>query len=327
MNAPKTNARAWGEAGLKSAQNFMNIANTTRKYAPKYGDIAEAGIKARAFEKQSAIRAEAAVRKAEIKSAGVKEAANIKVDAFKAKESAKKGIRKAGMVAAAGKAIGLGLTKDEPMPRPDYSSEYAYLDEQDAKGAQKRTDAISDFNSTSNPGTNKPTDGDAVGKVTVPSPKAEGGKYTGNDPGMRLMNNLVGQGYSPVSAAAIAGNAQHESANFTAHEEFEPNAYGTKGAGFLQWTNSRRNEFENWAASQGLDPKSFEASSGYIGAELAGGAHWSGGMNTDRFKGIQDLNEATIAFQDHYLRPSKQYAHTDRRLNNAQNLLSQWQQL
>ena len=48
---------------------------------------------------------------------------------------------------------------------------------------------------------------------------------------MRYMNTLTSQGYTPVQAAGIVGNAQYESANFTAHEEFAPNAYGTRGAG------------------------------------------------------------------------------------------------
>ena len=146
------------------------------------------------------------------------------------------------------------------------------------------------------------------------------------------MSDLVNDGYTPVQAAAIAGNAQYESANFTAHEEFEPNSYGTKGAGYIQWTNAggsnRRDNFENWSASQGLDPRSYAANTGFLMHEIKGGAgnHWTGGMNDQSFRQITDLNSAVTSFQDNYLRPNKAVANTGQRLTNAQTLLTNWQQ-
>ena len=132
------------------------------------------------------------------------------------------------------------------------------------------------------------------------------------------------------AVAAIVGNAQHESANFTAHEEFSPNSYGTKGAGFFQWTNAggsnRRTNFESYASKNNLAPTSYEANTGFMLHELKGGAgnHWTGGMNDNNFRQIQDLNSAVVSFQDNYLRPHKDHAHTDRRLQNAQSILNQW---
>ena len=109
------------------------------------------------------------------------------------------------------------------------------------------------------------------------------------------------------------GNAQYESANFTAHEEFAPNAYGTKGAGFFQWTNAggsnRRDSFEAHARGKGLDPRSYEANTSYMMHELKGGAgnHWTGGMNDSSYRQIGDLNlsSAVTSFQNNYLRPAR----------------------
>ena len=148
---------------------------------------------------------------------------------------------------------------------------------------------------------------------------------------MRYMNTLTSQGYTPVQAAGIVGNAQYESANFTAHEEFAPNAYGTRGAGVFQWTNAggsnRRDNFERWSASQGLDPKSFEANSGFMIHEMQGGAgnHWTGGMNDESYRQIGDLNTAVTSFQNNYLRPNKDVANTQQRLTYAQQALQDWQ--
>ena len=55
---------------------------------------------------------------------------------------------------------------------------------------------------------------------------------------MDYMSSLVSKGYQPIQAAAIVGNARYESGNFEFGEELEPNAYGTKGYGALQWTNA-----------------------------------------------------------------------------------------
>ena len=147
---------------------------------------------------------------------------------------------------------------------------------------------------------------------------------------MRLMTDLTSDGYTPVQAAAIVGNAQYESANFTAHEEFAPNAYGTKGAGFFQWTNAggsnRRDQFESFASSKGLDPTSYEANTGYMMHELKGGSgnHWTGGMNDQSFRQIGDLSSAVTSFQNNYLRPAKATANTAQRMSNAQSIYDQW---
>ena len=134
MNVPRSNVSSWGDAGRQAGKTFAQIAETTRKYSPKYDELAKLGIEARAKEKESAIVAERKVRVAETKAETYVKTTDIKTDAALAANKSK---RKAGMVAAAGQAIGLGLMKDTEAPpatKPiDRSASYAALDAADAR--------------------------------------------------------------------------------------------------------------------------------------------------------------------------------------------------
>ena len=138
MNAPRTNAAAWGEAGRAAGKTYATIANTTRKYSPKAGEIEKLGIEARSQTKIAGIKAEQAVRKAQIGADALIEKTQISVDKDKSIRESKKGIRKAGMVAAAGQAIGVGLMKDEPAVRPEFGTTREYLESAQAKDRSKR---------------------------------------------------------------------------------------------------------------------------------------------------------------------------------------------
>ena len=324
MRAPRVNATAINRAGQQAGNQAISLTNVARATSPRYDEIGAAGMKAETKKKQTAIQAERNVRNAEISAETTLKKTEIGVDLFKAKNEAKKGVRKAGMVAAAGKLAGVALMPDEKPIRSkqtDFSGIRSTLE----KSLQSERDTLSglESDSTVSPNTDsgKSTslpEGGTAGKATPPS-------TTGGSKGLQLVNTLVSKGYSPVSAAAIAGNAAHESDNFRAYEEYAPNSYGTKGVGFLQWTNSRRGEFESYARNKGVDPKSFEASAGYIADEMAGGRHWSGGMSTDRFKGITDLNQATQTFQNTYLRPADLQGSLGRRQNYANQFLTEYQ--
>ena len=113
MNAPRSNVASWGEAGRQAGKTFAQIADTTRKYSPKYDELAKVGIQARAKEKESAIAAERTVRKSEIAAETYVKKADIEINSALAANKSK---RKAGMVAAAGQMIGLGLEKDTEAP-------------------------------------------------------------------------------------------------------------------------------------------------------------------------------------------------------------------
>ena len=321
----------FAQAGKSAADDMVRSFAAARRNSPDYGKLAETAATIRSEEKQAAIKAQAAVTKTGIQAAG-------QVTAFKTKSKAEQELkgakRKAGALATAGKMFSTaGSYAGEKRKKREVGSEDSWYDEriQQLKdsAAELRekiknngsTETTNTTTSTGNTGGNEP------GKVSSAANTSGGGQETA----MQYMSTLTEQGYTPVQAAGIVGNAQYESANFTAYEEFEPNAYGTKGAGVFQWTNAggsnRRDNFENWAASQGLDPKSFEANSGFMLHEMQGkaGNHWTGGMNDASYRQIADLNTAVTSFQNNYLRPAKATANTQQRLSYAQQALQEWQ--
>ena len=337
----------FARAGKSAADDLVRSFAAQRRNSPDYGQLAETAANIRSQENSARLKAKSAVAQA-----GVKAASNVKVNSINVEADAikTKAKRKAGVLAAAGKMIGeagiyYGDSKDRKLRD---TSDSAYDNSALTRARGKLDEANSNlakFNSGINPetgesyGVSLDASNDSSSSTSTTStggsaPKASvtaGG--SGQTTAMRLMTDLTNDGYTPTQAAAIVGNAQHESANFTAHEEFAPNAYGTKGAGFFQWTNAggsnRRDSFEGYAKQHGLDPKSYAANTGYMLHEMKGNAgnHWTGGMNDDSFRQIGDLSTAVTSFQDNYLRPNKQYAHTDARMSYAQQALAEWQKL
>ena len=321
----------FSQAGKSAADDMVRSFAAARRNSPDYGKLAETAATIRSEEKQAAIKAQTAVTKTGIQAAGEVTAFKTK---FKAEQELKGAKRKAGALATAGTMFSTaGSFAGEKRKKREVGSEDSWYDERiqqlEDSAAELRkkiknngsTETTNTTTSTGNTGGAKP------GKVSSAASTSGGGQETA----MQYMSTLTEQGYTPVQAAGIVGNAQYESANFTAYEEFEPNAYGTKGAGVFQWTNAggsnRRDNFENWSASQGLDPKSFEANSGFMLHEMQGkaGNHWTGGMNDQSYRQITDLNTAVTSFQNNYLRPNKDKANTQQRLSYAQQALQQWQ--
>lgn len=322
----------FAQAGKSAADDMVRSFAAARRNSPDYGKLAETAATIRSNEKQAAMKAQAAVTKTGIQAAGEVKAYKTKA---KAEGELKQAKRKAGALATAGTMFSTaGSFAGEKRQKREVGSEDSWYEER-IKGLKESaaelrekfgkhgttTETTDTTTSTGNTGGGKP------GKVSSAAGTSGGGQETA----MQYMSTLTEQGYTPVQAAGIVGNAQYESANFTAYEELEPNAYGTRGAGVFQWTNAggsnRRDNFENWSASQGLDPKSFEANSGFMLHEMQGNAgnHWTGGMNDQGYRQIGDLNTAVTSFQNHYLRPNKDKANTQQRLTYAQQALQQWQ--
>ena len=154
----------------------------------------------------------------------------------------------------------------------------------------------------------------------------------GTEKGTELAQKLIAQGFTPEAAAGLAGGAQYESAGFTADEEFSPNSYGTKGRGWLQWTNpggssGRRSNFEKFARENKLDPKSNEANYRFLMYEMGGatGNQWSPGYNLEEFKKIKDSKKAEEYFRSGYLRPNQAKANAPERQRLTQQIYQQLQ--
>ena len=143
MNTPQVNASGWAQAGRQAGDSFAKIAETTRKYSPRYDELAEVGLKARSTEKQAAIKAESKVRQTEINADAYVDKAKINIDRDESITKSKGTIRKAGMVAAAGAAIGMAIMPDE---EPEIRPEQINYDKLEAsiKGNQAKDQAAYD---------------------------------------------------------------------------------------------------------------------------------------------------------------------------------------
>jgi len=146
-------------------------------------------------------------------------------------------------------------------------------------------------------------------EIPIPTPQTGNTSHKPNNTGLQHMQAAIANGYSPVGAATLAGQTHYESDGFRALEEYEPNDYGTKGYGHLQWTNipggsQRRTAFEDYASNSGLKPSSFAANSGYLLHEMRNvPSSWTGGRSFDGFSGITDLDEASDYLRDGFIRP------------------------
>ena len=312
-------------AGKTAADDALRSFLAARNNSPDYGKLAQDAAVIRSNEKVAATKAATSVTKAGVQAAGEVAAHDIKLDA---KIGANKSKRKAGALAVAGQMFGkLGTAGGEKPLEPfksdrDYGAEAQGLRETAAEIRSGKKDAPT----LSSPSTPTSTPGSA--------PAGKGGSTAANSNssvGLQVMQQGIDMGMTPQAAAAMAGNAQYESANFTAHEEYTPNAYGTRGAGYLQWTDAgggyRRSDFESWSNSQGLDPTSHEANIGFLTHELKGGQHWTSGRTTQSFGAMTSIEDATREFQNHYLRPADLQGSLGQRTNNANNLYSQWSAL
>src|SRR5687768_14571658 len=70
-------------------------------------------------------------------------------------------------------------------------------------------------------------------------------------------------------AAAVFGNAGHESKGLTDDQEDKPVVKGSRGgANWMQWTGPRRRALEAYCARNSLDPDSDEAAYKWLFLEL-----------------------------------------------------------
>lgn len=119
-----------------------------------------------------------------------------------------------------------------------------------------------------------------------------------------------------LDAAAIVGNAGHESNGFRTLQEVRPTVTGSRGGwGFFQWTGPRRLAFEAWAKKERLKPESYAANSGFLIREL---------QTTERqaiaaLARGRTLEEKVIAFERAYERAGVK--HYDSRLRWAKRAL------
>lgn len=121
----------------------------------------------------------------------------------------------------------------------------------------------------------------------------------------RIMREL---GVNKYRAAAIMGNAGHESAGLTVMQEHRPTVPGSRGGyGWFQWTGPRRRAFEAWCAQRGLKPASDEANLGFLLHELKGDE----AAALAKLRAASTFDDMVVAFEQGYERAG--IKHYDRR--------------
>jgi len=121
---------------------------------------------------------------------------------------------------------------------------------------------------------------------------------------------------SILDAAAIIGNAGHESGGFKSLQEIKPLVPGSKGGyGIMQWTGPRRRDYEAYCKRNGLNPADMEVNYKFLFVELKGPE----GRILPKLKSAKTLNEKVEIFMKGFLRPG--IPHLDSRKIWAQRAL------
>lgn len=125
----------------------------------------------------------------------------------------------------------------------------------------------------------------------------------------RLAPTMIGDlmrefGLADWRAAAIVGNAGHESGGFTMMQERQPTVQGSRGGfGWFQWTGPRRRAFEAWCVAKQLAPSSYEANVGFLIHELRGEEKAA----LAALRKAKTFEAAVIAFERAYERAGKKH--------------------
>jgi len=199
-------------AGKVAADDALRSFIAARESSPDYGKLAQEAANIRSAEKIAAIKAQTKVAKTGIAVKADLRATEILTDA---RADAKKNVRKAGLLAAAGRSGGIGLMKlgEKPLERRDSSriSDLLTKQEQAARTkAQEIKDGIPtistdiDSNNTGNQ-----QGGDSPGKVLEPVTSIVNPNITPLD---RQKLDIIGKyesdpvgGYNAINQIGIAG--------------------------------------------------------------------------------------------------------------------------
>jgi hypothetical protein len=101
-------------------------------------------------------------------------------------------------------------------------------------------------------------------------------------------------------AAAIIGNAGHESGGFQALQERKPMIAGSRGGyGIMQWTGPRRRAYEAYCKRNGFDPADMDTNYKFLFVELKGPE----GRVLPKLRATKTLDAKVVVFCDGFLRP------------------------
>ena len=332
-----SNAGSYAAAGKAVADSGAAMFKKQRETGPDYAGLSKVAMKTASDEKIAGMQAEAKLTNVAQNVYADQTQNAYKIKVFETKNDIKASQRKAGGLAAIGKIAGAGFlaatdnTKGRERPKADRQS---ILDSYKSKNAASQTKYDADTAALGPFSPPTSASGGDSGKADgggTPSPSTTGaGNLKPSETGQAYMKTLTSSGMSKQQAAAMVGHLKVESDNFQADTEYAPNAYGTKGRGHLQWTDTgtsggRRSNFEAFANNKGLSPTSFEANSQFLMSELQGnqGNHWTNGGSYQGFLQTSNINDASSYLQNNYIRPG--VPHTERRLQGAHSAFNAFQ--
>lgn len=124
---------------------------------------------------------------------------------------------------------------------------------------------------------------------------------------------------SVEDAAAIVGNAGHESGGFKSLQEIKPLVPGSKGGyGIMQWTGPRRREYEAYCKRNNLNPADMMTNYKFLYVELKGPE----GKVLPKLKATVAFDKKVEVFSSVFLRPG--IPHMDSRKVWARRALEAW---
>lgn len=124
---------------------------------------------------------------------------------------------------------------------------------------------------------------------------------------------------SVEDAAAIVGNAGHESGGFKSLQEIKPLVKGSRGGyGIMQWTGPRRREAEAYWERNKLVPSDMMSNYKFLYVELSGPE----GKVIAPLKQAKGLDAKVEVFSNKFLRPG--IPHMDSRKVWARRALEAW---
>lgn len=101
-------------------------------------------------------------------------------------------------------------------------------------------------------------------------------------------------------AAAVIGNAGHESGGFKSLQEITPMVAGSRGGyGIMQWTGPRRREYEAYCRRNKLSPSDMDTNYAFLFTELKGPE----GKVIPALKAAVGLDKKVEVFSKVFLRP------------------------
>ena len=142
-------AGSYVRAGQAAWDNTIGTIRAARNNSPKYGDIANEGIKQRAETQVAGIRAQSEVAQAGIRAEAAIRKSKIQADRDKSIGESRATVRKAGKIAAAGMLIGDNITEGKrakernKMEERHHAEKMAYWQkQQDASKADDEKDKV-----------------------------------------------------------------------------------------------------------------------------------------------------------------------------------------